>query len=84
MNVDYSVDECAWGMHVSVSSDSVCVYVRVHGCGSQTKLGRKHSGSKGVNLYTLDLIYCLFDLQAEYFMKFNSSQWEKNHLQVAQ
>lgn len=29
MNVDYSVDECAWGMHVSesVSSDSVCVYM---------------------------------------------------------
>lgn len=56
------------------------------GCGSQTKLGRKHSGSKGVNLYTLDLIYCLFDLQAEYFMKFSSVQWEmaKNYLQVAQ
>lgn len=47
MNVDYGMNECAW----------VCMW-----CGSQTKLGRKHSGSKGVNLYTLDLIYCLFDL----------------------
>lgn len=71
-------------MHVSVSASSDCECACTWGAG--LKLSSAESIPAQRVSTCIRLIYCLFDLQAEYFMKFSCVQWEiaKNYLQVAQ